>query len=70
MMIRTSPVALFDFQPLYCPKCGHKIVEDQSDYKTGFSYSCAKCDLSYQFSIRKEMLELSKLNGDLAQYCA
>jgi hypothetical protein len=66
-------LALMDFLPDYCPKCGVKHAPwsayGREDWHAGASHQCLSCRLMYARADTDAMLEAAdKSNSDLSRY--
>ena len=69
---KSTTIALMSDLPKFCPHCGTAIKGDvcsRYEFWDGVSMHCPRrCGFAYQFSSKENLLDLSKKNGDLAQY--
>jgi endogenous inhibitor of DNA gyrase (YacG/DUF329 family) len=64
-------IALYDFEPRFCPNCGDPIPKhDRTDWRAHAAHRCLNCTVHYQLADREEIKRAAAASGgDLVQWC-
>jgi predicted nucleic acid-binding Zn-ribbon protein len=64
-----SDLYVLNFEPTYCPNCGHEFGKFDSDFYSPCSMSCPACGVHFQYANTPEILEAAdKAGGEMRYY--
>lgn len=65
-------VALFNFTPSHCPRCGKDFGNwdryGRQDFFAGCAHTCPGCGLHYAYAPGERLLAVASEDGDMGRY--
>jgi hypothetical protein len=65
-------IALFNFTPSHCPRCGVELgnwdTYGRQDFFAGCAHTCRGCGLHYAYAPGEKILETAAATGDMGRY--